>query len=65
LLLYDKNKAEELLKSTLKVNEELKLVMELIQSNKSIPEQIEEFKLKTGGSRAKFYRLKQKIKKLL
>ena len=65
LLLYDKNKAETLLKSTLKVNEEIKLVMELMKSDKTIMEQISEFISKTGKSRITFYRIKQKVKEML
>jgi len=65
LLIYDNKKAENLLKSTLIENEEIKLVMTLIESNKGIQEQIGEFSLKTGKSRATFYRLKEQIKELM
>lgn len=65
LLIYDKNKAEQLLKATLKINTDIKLIQELMKNDKSINEQIEEFRLKTGKSRATYFRLKERVKELL
>ena len=65
LLLYDKNRAEKLLKATLKINTDIKLITELMKNDKSINEQIEEFRLKTGKSRATYFRLKERVKELL
>ncbi len=65
LLIYDKSKAEHLLKSTLKIDTDIKLVKDLMGSNKGIEEQVSEYSLKTGKSRATFYRTKEKIKEML
>lgn len=64
-LLYDEKKAENLLISTLKIDENLKLVKELMESAKSVNEQIAEFILKTGKSRITYFRYKEQIKKLM
>ena len=65
LLLYDEKKAENLLKATIKIDEEVKLVMDLMKSNNSVNEQIAEFRLKTGKSLATYHRLKHRIKEML
>ena len=64
-LIYDSKNAEKLLKATIKVDEGLKLVKNLMESNKGINEQIAEYVLKTGKSRATFYRIKDRIKELM
>jgi hypothetical protein len=65
LLIYNRDKAENLLKSTLQVNQDIKLVMDLLKSNKGVNEQIAEFTLKTGKSRATYFRIKDKIKEMM
>jgi len=64
-LIYDERKAEILLKSTLKIDEDLKLVKELMEGDKVVTEQIKEFDLKRGKSRATFFRLKEEVKRLM
>jgi len=65
LLLYDKKNAEKLLIATIKVDTDLKLVMELIKSNDNLDIQKQKFYDKTGKSRATFFRLKRQIKELM
>lgn len=44
-------------------DEELQLVWELMQSGKSVSEQVKEFRQKTGRSRRTYYRRKKQLKK--
>lgn len=57
---YDKKKAESIFKETTPTDENLELLWELLNSNKSISEQVKEFRERVGMSRATFFR-KRKI----
>ena len=64
-LIFDKSKAKDMLNHTLKINEEWQFVFNLMNSNKSIDEQISEYNLKFNKSRASFFRTKKEIKERL
>ena len=65
LIQYNPKKAESILKSTIKANEPMKLVMELLKNNKSEQERIYEFFEKTGLHRSTYFGLKRQLKELM
>ena len=59
---YDKGKAEHLFKITTETDEAKELVLKLMNSKKTVKQQIEEFIELTGKSRMTFFRIKKSIK---
>jgi len=61
---YDSKKAEHLFIESLDIDEDYKIVLELMNSDLTIINQVRKFDELTGGSRAKFYRIKKKLKEV-
>ncbi|MCW1312760.1 MAG: hypothetical protein OH338_05025 [Candidatus Parvarchaeota archaeon] len=59
---YNKPNWKELIKQVLEIDEIKSIVYELMKSGKSVREQIEEFKERTGYSRATYFRIKSSLR---
>jgi len=60
---YNIEKAEMLFKNSLDIDEELSILMDIINNNKTVKEQVKQYINVTGQSRMTFFRKKKKLKK--
>jgi hypothetical protein len=59
---YDKDKAEELFIKTIDIDAQQKVVWDLMNSGKSVNQQIQEFYERTGKRRSTYFEIKKEIK---